>query len=148
MDRQVDYSEIAPDAYEGLAQIGKFVDSTPFDEYLVEFVKLRASQLNNCAYCVDAHTTRATELGEDERRVAAVGAWRESPFFTDRERAALALTEALTRMACEPVDDAVVEAAWDYFSEEELVALVMTIVQINGWNRLWVTFRTPEIPEL
>lgn len=148
MDREIDYTEIAPDATGGLGAIGDFVESSAIEDYLVEFVKLRASQLNNCAYCVDLHTRKATDLGEDERRVAAVGAWRESPFFSDRERAALALTEALTRMACDPVDEAVLEAAWEQFDEEELVALVMTIVQINGWNRLWVTFRIPEIPEL
>ncbi|MEA5388061.1 carboxymuconolactone decarboxylase family protein [Haloarculaceae archaeon H-GB11] len=148
MDRQVDYGAIASTAYEGLSDVGEFVASSSLEDTLVELVKLRASQLNNCAYCVDLHTRKAQEHGADARRVAAIGAWRESPFFDDRERAALALTETLTKMACDPVDDAVVEAAWEYFEEDELVALVMTVVQINSWNRLWVTFRTPEIPPL
>lgn len=148
MTRQVDYQEIAPDASEGIGNIGDFVNSSDLDAYLVEFVKLRASQLNNCAYCVDLHTRKAKELGEDDRRIASVSAWRESPFFSDRERAALALTEALTQMGCEPVPEGIFEEAWTQFEEETLVALVMTIVQINSWNRLWVTFNKPDIPDL
>ncbi|MFB6184085.1 MAG: carboxymuconolactone decarboxylase family protein [Haloarculaceae archaeon] len=148
MGRQVDYMELAPEAADGIGAIGDFVASSDLEDYLVAFVKLRASQLNNCAYCVDLHTREALDLGEDERRIASVGAWRESPFFGDRERAALALTEELTEMACSPVSDDVVETAFEHFEEETLVALVMTIVQINAWNRLWVTLRTPEIPDL
>lgn len=148
MDRQVAYNEIAPEASTAIKQLESVVERSDLDDALVEFVNLRVSQLNDCAYCVDRHTREARELGVGERRLAAVGTWRESPFFTDRERAALALTEALTRMACQPVPDAVYQEAGEQFTETEVVALVVAIIAMNSWNRLWVSFRTPEIPDL
>lgn len=148
MDRKVKYTEIAPEASTAIKQLESFAERSDLEDALVEFIYLRVSQLNGCAYCVDRHTREAKESGVKTRRIAAVSAWRESPFFTDRERAALALTESLTRMACEPVSDAVYREVDKQFNETEVVALVLSIVAMNSWNRLWVSFRTPEIPDL
>ena len=103
-----------------------------------ELVHLRASQINGCSVCVDMHAKAARRAGESEERVFAVAAWREMPYFSDAERAALALTEAVTRVAdaAEPVPDAIWDAAAEHFDEEQLGALVLDIAQINLWNRL------------
>lgn len=148
MDRQVEYTEIAPEASTAIKQMEAVAKRSELEDILVELVYIRVSQLNGCAYCVDRHTREARELGIDERRLAAISAWRESPFFTDRERIALTLTEALTRMACQPVPDAAYQKAHEQFTETELVALVLAIVAMNSWNRLWGSFQTPEIPDL
>lgn len=148
VERQIDYQETAPEAPHALQQLGSVSGEPGLDDVLVEFVRLRASQLNGCAYCVDLHTRKAKRLDVEERRLAAVAAWRESPFFSDRERAALALTEALTRMADQPVPDTIVETAIEQFTESEFVALVLKITAINAWNRLWVSFHRPVIPDL
>jgi AhpD family alkylhydroperoxidase len=103
-----------------------------------ELVHLRASQINGCSVCVDMHAKAARRSGESEERVFAVGAWRETPYFTDAERAALALTEAMTRLAdkAEPVPDAIWDAAAEHFDEQQLAALLLDIANINLWNRL------------
>jgi AhpD family alkylhydroperoxidase len=103
-----------------------------------ELVHLRASQINGCSVCVDMHAKAARKSGESEERVYAVGAWRETPYFTDAERAALALTEAMTRLAdkAEPVPDAIWDAAAEHFDEQQLAALLLDIANINLWNRL------------
>jgi AhpD family alkylhydroperoxidase len=108
---------------------------------LLELVRVRASQINGCAYCIDMHSKDARAEGESEQRLYALNAWRETPFFTDRERAALAWTEAVTLVSEGHVPDAVYEEAKAHFSEEELVNLTMAIVTINGWNRLAIAFR-------
>ncbi len=108
---------------------------------LIELVKMRASQINGCAYCLDMHSKDARAAGETEQRLYALNAWRETPFFTDRERAALEWTEALTLVAEDHVPDEVYEEARKHFAEEELVNLSMAIVSINGWNRLAIAFR-------
>jgi len=108
---------------------------------LIELVKMRASQINGCAYCLDMHSKDARAAGETEQRLYALNAWEEAPFFTDRERAALAWTEALTLVSESHVPDAVYEEARKHFSEEELVNLSMAIVTINGWNRMAIAFR-------
>lgn len=110
---------------------------------LLELVKIRASQMNGCAYCLDMHTKDARAMGESEQRIYALSAWREAPFYTDRERAALEWTEAVTRVGDTHVPDEVFETARKVFTEEELVALTFAVVVINGWNRLNVSFRVP-----
>jgi AhpD family alkylhydroperoxidase len=110
---------------------------------LHELVKIRASQINGCAYCLDMHTKDARLAGETEQRIYALNAWRETPFFSDRERAALEWTEAVTRLADTHVPDEVYERVAAQFSEEELVALTFAVVVINSWNRLAVSFRAP-----
>ena len=109
---------------------------------LQELVKIRASQINGCAYCIDMHTKDARAEGESEQRIYALSAWEETPFFTPRERAALAYTEAVTRVADTHVPDEVWEETARHFSEDEMVALTFALVAINGWNRLAISLRS------
>ena len=113
------------------------------DHSLFELVKIRASQMNGCAYCLDMHTKDARLAGETEQRIYALSAWRETPFFSERERAALEWTEAVTRVGDTHVPDEVYQIAKAQFSEDELLALTMGVVVINSWNRLAVSFRAP-----
>ncbi|HEX7127346.1 MAG TPA: carboxymuconolactone decarboxylase family protein [Thermodesulfobacteriota bacterium] len=117
------------------------VEASGLEHRLLELVKIRASQMNGCAYCIDMHTKDARAQGETEQRIYALDAWRETPFFTDRERAALAWTEAVTNLADGHVPDEVYEEARRHFNEPELVALTFAVVAINGWNRLSIPFR-------
>ncbi len=110
---------------------------------LFELVKIRASQINGCAYCIDMHTKDARLAGETEQRIYALSAWRETPFFNERERAALEYTEAVTRIADSHVPDDLFERVKAQFSEDEIVALTFAVVVINSWNRLAVSFRAP-----
>lgn len=142
MESRLDYGKVAAGAREAMYAVEKYARQSGLESKLLELVKLRASQINGCAYCVDMHTKDARLLGETEQRLYAVVAWREAPFFTDRERAALAWTEAVTLVAQSGVPDDVYQFARAYFNERELVDLTMTIVAINGWNRLAISFRT------
>jgi AhpD family alkylhydroperoxidase len=121
--------------------VENYVRKSALDHSLVHLVKVRASQINGCAYCIDMHTKDARADGENEQRLYALNAWRETPFFTDRERAALAWTEAVTLISDGQAPDDVYEAVRQRFTEEELVDLTMAIVAINGWNRLAIAFR-------
>jgi AhpD family alkylhydroperoxidase len=112
-----------------------------FDPVLAELVKIRASQINGCAFCLHMHSTDARKHGESEDRIVMLAAWHESPLYTDRERAALAWTEALTHLPDGPVQDAAYDALIPYFSEEERVQLTMAIALINAWNRFGAGFR-------
>jgi AhpD family alkylhydroperoxidase len=118
------------------------VEHSGLETPLQELVKIRASQINGCAYCIDMHTKDARARGESEQRIYALSAWRETPFFSDRERAALGLTEAVTRVADTQVPDDVWEEAARQFTEPELVALTFALVAINGWNRLAISLRS------
>jgi AhpD family alkylhydroperoxidase len=113
------------------------------DHRLFELVKIRASQINGCAHCLDMHTKDARLAGETEQRIYALSAWRETPFFSDRERAALEWTEAVTRVADTHVPDEVYARVAEHFNEAELVALTFGVVVINSWNRLAIPFRVP-----
>ena len=113
------------------------------DRRLFELIKIRASQINGCAYCLDMHTKDARQAGETEQRIYALNAWRETPFFTDRERAALEWTEAVTRVGDSHVSDDVYQRVSAQFDEAELVALTFGVIAINSWNRLSVSFRPP-----
>jgi AhpD family alkylhydroperoxidase len=117
------------------------VEASGLEHSTLELVKIRASQINGCAYCLDMHTKDARALGETEQRLYALCAWRETPFFTDRERAALEWTEAVTQVASSHVPDSVYEVVAPHFSESELVALTFAVVTINAWNRLAISFR-------
>ena len=141
MSQRLDYRALAPRGLEGLRKLEGYVLLTDLDRRLLELVRLRASQLNGCAYCVDMHTKDARAEGESEQRLYAVAVWEETPFFTDRERAALAWTEAVTLLHETRVPDDVFELARRHFDEKELVDLTLAIVAINAWNRLAVSFR-------
>jgi len=121
--------------------VQKYVDNSALEHSLLELVKMRASQINGCAYCLDMHSKDARAAGESEQRLYLLNAWHEAPVYTDRERAALEWTEAVTRVSDSHVPDGVFDSARRHFSEEELVDLTMAIVAINGWNRLCVSFR-------
>lgn len=136
----------APEITGALRAIGQAVAKSELEPRLLELVKLRASQLNGCAFCLNMHWQEAQKHGETAERLNLLAAWREAPVFTDRERAALAWAEALTLIAQGPVSDAVYEEARQHFSENELTYLSAAIVQINAWNRLAVAYRwTPEV---
>lgn len=120
----------------------RYVHESGLEQSLLELVKMRASQINHCAYCLDMHSKDALAEGETVQRLIELNAWREAPFYSDRERAALAWTEAVTLVASSEVPDDVYEEARQQFSEKELVDLTMAIIAINGWNRLSVSFRT------
>ena len=142
-DVRLDYAAAAPDAIEAMRGLEEVVESSTLEPLLLELVKLRASQINGCAYCVDMHTKDARAIGEDEQRLYLVAVWREAPFFTPRERAALAWTEALTLLPETGAPDDVYEAMVGEFDPPEQVALTLAIVAINGWNRFSVAFRRP-----
>ena len=122
--------------------LNKFAEESGLEHTLLELVKIRASQINGCAFCIDMHTIDARAAGESEQRIYLLDAWRESPFYTDRERAALAWAESLTLISETHVPDDVYEEARRYFSEEELVKLTWAVVVINGWNRMCIAFRS------
>ncbi len=140
--QRIKYTEVAPEGYKAMAGLEQYARRSGLESSLLELVKTRASQINGCAFCLDMHTKDARAAGETEQRLYALSAWHEAPFFSDRERAALAWTEAVTRVADTHVPDEVYELARKHFSERELVDLTLAIVAINGWNRLAIAFRT------
>jgi AhpD family alkylhydroperoxidase len=133
-----------PDGYQALHGLSEIVKGSGLEPELLELVKMRASQINGCAYCIDMHSKDARAAGESEQRLYALSAWRETPFFTDRERGALSLTEAVTLVAQSHVPQTVVDQAAAVFSPEELTRLVYAIIEINAWNRLAITVGAPE----
>ena len=139
---RADYAHAAPDALRAQFGMESYIRQSGLEESLMHLVKLRASYINGCAYCIDMHTKDARLAGETEQRLYAVPVWRETPFFTPRERAALAWAEAVTEI-WKGVPDELFESMREHFTEKELVDLTMVVVTINGWNRLSITFRTP-----
>jgi AhpD family alkylhydroperoxidase len=132
----------APAAYQAIFGVEQYVRQCGLEHSLLALVKLRASYMNGCAYCIDMHTKDARIEGETEQRLYAVPVWRETPFFSPRERAALAWTEAVTAMGHEGVPDELYAEVREHFSEVEVVNLTMAVIAINSWNRLAVSFRT------
>jgi len=142
MQSRLDPQTASPSAYHAMMSLEAFVlKSSKLEPALIELLKMRASQINGCAFCIDMHSKDARAAGESEQRLYALSAWREAPFFTDRERAALAWTEAVTLITTGHVPDQVYEEAKQRFSDEELVNLTLAVITINGWNRLAVAFR-------
>lgn len=142
MKPRLEYAKIAPGAYHAMLQLHRYEGRSELDPKLLELVKIRVSQINACAFCLDMHWKDALALGENEQRLYELNAWRETPFYSEKERAALAWTEALTLVSETHVPDDVYEEVGRHFSEKELVDITMSIVEINGWNRLAVGFRT------
>jgi AhpD family alkylhydroperoxidase len=138
---RIDYAHLVPGAVRAMMALETFVRGSGLEKPLLELVKLRASYVNGCAYCVDMHTKDARAAGETEQRLYAVAVWHEAPFFTPRERAALAWTDAVTDVAGTGVPDEAYAHVRRHFDETEIVNLTMAIVTINGWNRLAVSFR-------
>ena len=142
MKARLDFRKASPQGDRAMKALHLFVRDCGLDHGLLELVKLRASQINGCAHCIDMHAKELRADGESEQRLYLLSAWRESPFYSDRERAALAWTEAVTLVADSQVPDAVYEEARKSFSEEDLVNLTLALVAINGANRLNIAFRT------
>ena len=141
MEQRIDFYRASPEAIRALTALEAAVGKLALDPALLDLVKLRASQINGCAFCVDLHASDLRKRGETDRRLAALPVWRETPFFTDRERAALAWTESLTLLAQTHAPDADYAQMREHFSERESVDLSLAIGVINTWNRLAVGFR-------
>lgn len=143
MEQRINYAQAAPEGIAAFLGLQRYLDGCGLEHSLLELVKTRASQINGCAYCLDMHTKDARAVGETEQRLYLLSAWREAPFYSERERAALAWTEAVTRISDGPIEDELFDAARKQFSEKELADLTLAIIAINGWNRLAIPFRTP-----
>jgi AhpD family alkylhydroperoxidase len=139
MDGRNEHFTSWPDGYRTIAGLSAAVAASGLERPLIELVKLRASQINGCAYCLDMHAKDARAGGESEQRLSTLSAWRETSFFTERERAALALTEAVTLIADTHAPLELIEQSADVFSPDELEKLVYAIIEINAWNRLAIT---------
>lgn len=138
--QRLDFAKASPSAYRALSNVENTVRESGLEPTLLELVKLRASQINGCGFCVDMHAADARKGGETERRLHAVAVWRETPFFTPRERAALAWTEALTRLAQQPDLERDYAALKEQFGDKEMVDLSLAVAAINSWNRMAVGF--------
>jgi len=143
METRIDYGRVATGAAQAMLGMEGYVRAAGLEPALLELVKVRASQLNGCAYCLDMHSKDARAAGEAEQRLYVLPAWREAPFYTPRERAALAWTEALTLISATDITDELYAATREHFDERELVDLTMAVITINGWNRLAIAFRSP-----
>jgi AhpD family alkylhydroperoxidase len=141
MEPRLNPFKSSPRGYQAMSNLQQFVDSCGLERPLLELVKIRASQINGCAFCLDMHSKDARALGETEQRLYLLNAWRESPQYTDRERAALEWTEAVTLVSDSRVEDQVYERVQAHFTPEELANLTLAIVAINSWNRLSIAFR-------
>lgn len=141
MEARFDYGKAAPGVYRALAGVEQYLRNCGLDESLMLLVKLRTSQINGCAFCIDMHWKELRALGETEQRLYGLDAWRESPYYSERERAALAWTEAVTLVAATHVPDSVYEEVRPHFSFTELSNLTLAIAAINAWNRLAIATR-------
>jgi AhpD family alkylhydroperoxidase len=145
MKSRMEYWKVAPGGYKALMALEAYLRDSGLDKPLLHMVKLRASQINGCAYCIDMHWKDARAAGDSEQRLYGLDAWREAPYYTDRERAALEWTEALTNITAPGnghVPDAVFDAVRGHFSEKELADLTWAVASINAWNRVAIAFRS------
>lgn len=140
--QRFDYAKAAPGGYRAMAGLEHYLHECGLEESLLHLVKLRASQINGCAYCLDMHWKDLKAIGESDQRLYELNAWEESPFYSDRERAALAWTEAVTKVSESRVPDEVYESARQRFNEKELADLTLAIAAIKAWNRLAISART------
>jgi AhpD family alkylhydroperoxidase len=140
---RLSWSKTLPEAYKAMIGLQNVVDKSGIEHKLLELVKIRASQINGCAHCLEMHTKDAIAIGEDEQRLHVLAAWREAPFYSERERAALEWCEALTELPEKGAPDILYEKLTGLFKQEEIVELTMAVVVINSWNRLNVGFRSP-----
>ncbi len=143
MEARVNYAKVAPGVYEAMLGVATYLRKSGLDESLVDLVCLRASQINGCAYCIDMHWKDLKAAGETDQRLYGLDAWDESPYYSDRERAALAWTDSVTNLRDGHVPDEVYERVRQVFTEKELADLTFAIAAINSWNRLNIAARTP-----
>ena len=142
MESRIDYLKSGRGVLEAMLGVERYIRQSGLEESLLNLIRMRASQMNGCAYCLDMHWKDARALGENEQRLYGLDAWQESPYYTDRERAALAWTEALTNVREGHVSDEVYERVRTHFTEKELADLSLAITSINSWNRLNIAVRT------
>ncbi len=142
MESRINYLKVAPGAYEAMRGLEKYLHECGLEESLIHLLKLRASQLNGCAYCLDMHWKDLRALGEQEQRLYGLDAWEESPYYSERERAALAWTEAVTNLHEGHVSDEIYERVRKHFTEKELADLTVAVAAINAWNRLAIAGRS------
>jgi len=139
MQPRINGYNVAPEAYGIMIKFEGYAKTTGFDRKLIELIKMRASQINGCAYCLDMHTKDARHIGETEQRIYLLNAWREAPFYTDEERAVLELTEAVTLISKGGVSDDLYNRVREHFNEKQYVDLIILINTINSWNRLSIS---------
>ncbi|MDT4866241.1 alkylhydroperoxidase AhpD family core domain protein [compost metagenome] len=143
MKERLNIFKADPKAFEAMMGLEKYLAESGLDKKLFELIKTRVSQINGCAYCINMHTRDAMKIGETAQRLFLLDAWRESNLFTDKEKAVLALTEAMTLIANKPVSDEIYNAAKNQLTDKEFAAVIMAVVAINGWNRISITLQTP-----
>ena len=143
MKERIKLSKADPKAFEAMLGLEKYLAESSLDKKLFELIKTRASQINGCAYCINMHTRDAMKIGETAQRLFLLDAWRETNLFTAKEKAVLALTEAMTLIAGNPVSDEIYNNAKEHLSDKEFAAVILAIVAINGWNRISVTLQSP-----
>jgi AhpD family alkylhydroperoxidase len=142
MNPRLQYDTAAPGVYRAMRALEQYLHKSSLEEPLIHLIKLRASQINGCSYCIDMHWKDLRTRGETEQRLYSLDAWRECPWYSDRERAALAWTEAVTLIARDRVPDAVYESVRPHFTETELADLTLAVATINAWNRLAISARS------
>jgi AhpD family alkylhydroperoxidase len=136
MEQRMDYYNVAPESLNIMMEMEKYTKTTGIDRKLRELIKIRASQINGCAFCIDMHTADARKIGETEQRLYCISAWRECTFYTDAERVALELTEHITLIPTKRVPDELYQQVREHYDERQYVDLVLIINQINSWNRI------------
>lgn len=139
MEVRLTHSKVNPEALQTMLKLEGFIKTSGLDAKLYEFIKIRASQINGCAYCIDMHTRDLRNMGETQQRINLLTAWREAPFYSDKEKALLELTETVTRISENGVPQAVYEKVREHFDEKEYVTLIMAINTINAWNRIAIS---------
>jgi len=143
MTARLELTKVDPNAYKAMMGLQNYVNGSGLEPSLLALIELRSSQINGCAFCLDMHSKDARARGETEQRIYALDAWRETPFYSARERAALAWAESVTQISEGHAPDSVYNEAREHFTEQELMKLTMAVVAINGWNRLCISFRVP-----
>jgi AhpD family alkylhydroperoxidase len=141
MENRMELGKVEPNAFKAIMDLENYIGSTYVDKKLLHLIKIRASQVNGCAFCIDMHTKEAKKDGETEQRIYALSAWRETPFFNDEERAVLALTESVTLVSKDHVPDEIYETVKRFFDDKTLAQIIMAIVTVNAWNRVAITTR-------
>ncbi|MGN6193729.1 MAG: carboxymuconolactone decarboxylase family protein [Ginsengibacter sp.] len=139
MEKRINITTLEPDAYKAMSGLESYIRHSKLPAKLRELIKIRASQINGCAYCIDMHTQEALKLGETQRRIFALSAWRESPLFTEEERAVLQLTEEVTMISTHGLSDETYDKVLKIYGENELAQIIMQVVIINSWNRIAVS---------
>jgi len=139
MDKRINIKELEPNAYKAMSGLEQYTRSSKLPPLLREMIKIRASQINGCAYCIDMHTQEALKLGENQRRIFALSAWKESPLFTEEERAVLQLTEEVTLISKDALSDETYNKVLKFYGENELAQILMQVIIINMWNRMAVS---------